>query len=260
MGAIRETAVGAAIGFAFYGTVVVVLRAKKNKREKEQRRHDGMKDTPDDGDVVDDTVSDNKIATAVVPWKRHAKAFASLPLQATVAMPSLVTYLGGGPKFFFGVLNMSSNSTTSTTPTEASSVAAALAQIGAVALSATLFATGSYLLYRTNRLFHEARGTLAPWDPPREFVVTGPYRYVRNPMLSGVNLILASEIIVLGRPGLVGFTAAFLTFNTYYFVTVEEPELSRRYGQDYEAYRKAVPRWIPRMKPYVGPKESRKEQ
>lgn len=96
-------------------------------------------------------------------------------------------------------------------------------------------------------------GTLAPWDPTRRLVVEGPYRHVRNPMIAGVLAILLGEGLLLGSPALLVWCAAFLSINTVYFLLSEEPGLERRFGEEYRAYKAAVPRWIPRRRPWLSP-------
>jgi protein-S-isoprenylcysteine O-methyltransferase Ste14 len=91
------------------------------------------------------------------------------------------------------------------------------------------------------------KGTLAPWDPTQQLVAVGPYRYTRNPMISGVAAMLAGEALFWGSLLLAGWLAAFVTVNQVYFVLSEEPGLARRFGKSYEAYRAAVPRWVPRI-------------
>jgi protein-S-isoprenylcysteine O-methyltransferase Ste14 len=94
------------------------------------------------------------------------------------------------------------------------------------------------------------QGTLAPWDPTRRLVAVGPYRYMRNPMITGVATILAGEALLTGSRSIAIWLALFVVVNHLYFLTVEEPGLARRFGADYEAYRLHVPRWIPRLKPW----------
>ena len=91
------------------------------------------------------------------------------------------------------------------------------------------------------------KGTLAPWDPTRRLVAVGPYRYTRNPMITGVAAMLAGQALFWGSILLAGWLAAFVTVNQVYFVLSEEPGLARRFGESYDAYKAAVPRWIPRM-------------
>jgi protein-S-isoprenylcysteine O-methyltransferase Ste14 len=111
--------------------------------------------------------------------------------------------------------------------------------------------TGIFLLVATIRLFIViGRGTLAPWKPPQKLVVEGPYRYVRNPMISGVSLILAGEAILFSSYCLLLWLIVFFLVNHLYFVLVEEPELVRRFGDEYEIYKQNVPRWLPRLTPW----------
>jgi protein-S-isoprenylcysteine O-methyltransferase Ste14 len=102
------------------------------------------------------------------------------------------------------------------------------------------------------RFATEGKGTLAPWDPPRELVVCGPYRYVRNPMISGVVLVLFGEGLVLFSAPVLGWAVTFLAINFVYIPLLEEPMLSARFGESYEEYRRNVPRLIPRVTPWVG--------
>jgi protein-S-isoprenylcysteine O-methyltransferase Ste14 len=96
------------------------------------------------------------------------------------------------------------------------------------------------------------RGTLAPWDPTRNLVAVGPYRYVRNPMISGVGLILLGEALIWGSTTVGAFLAAFLLINHAYFLLSEEPGLEQRFGEAYRVYKAHVPRWIPRTRPWTG--------
>jgi protein-S-isoprenylcysteine O-methyltransferase Ste14 len=114
-----------------------------------------------------------------------------------------------------------------------------------------LILAGLALVVWTVKLFvTEGRGTLAPWDPTSRLVVRGPYRHVRNPMISGVGTILAGEALLFGSWGLGVLLAIFVAANAIYFPLVEEPGLSRRFGSDYEEYRRHVPRWMPRLRPW----------
>jgi len=100
----------------------------------------------------------------------------------------------------------------------------------------------------TMTLFHrKGKGTAAPWDPPKKLVVAGPYRYVRNPMLSSVFVMLIAEWLLLSAWQLLAFFAVFLAVNMIYFPLIEEKELERRFGEDYLRYKKNVPRYIPRL-------------
>ncbi len=90
------------------------------------------------------------------------------------------------------------------------------------------------------------RGTLAPWDAPRELVATGPYRVVRNPMYVAVTAILAAEAILFRSPAIaVWFVLIAVAFHAF-VVLYEEPSLERTFGESYRAYRRDVRRWMPR--------------
>lgn len=96
------------------------------------------------------------------------------------------------------------------------------------------------------------RGTLAPWDPTRRLVVVGPYRHVRNPMITSVAAILAAEALFVGSWLLGAWLAVFILVNHVYFMSSEEPGLARRFGASYGEYERAVPRWVPRLRPWRG--------
>jgi protein-S-isoprenylcysteine O-methyltransferase Ste14 len=119
------------------------------------------------------------------------------------------------------------------------------------ALGVVLMAVGVVLVVGTVVLFAKVgEGTLAPWDPTRRLVVRGPYRRVRNPMISGVLFIILGEAALFRSVPLLIWFAAVLAVNAVYLPLVEEPGLSRRFGADYEAYRRQVPRWVPRLRPW----------
>ena len=94
------------------------------------------------------------------------------------------------------------------------------------------------------------QGTAAPWNPPKKLVVEGPYRHVRNPMITSVLILLVSEALLLNSWLPMGIFALFLGGNMLYFPLVEEKNLEKRFGQDYLTYKCAVPRWLPRITPY----------
>jgi protein-S-isoprenylcysteine O-methyltransferase Ste14 len=114
-------------------------------------------------------------------------------------------------------------------------------------LGATLLLAGVVLFAWCVLLFARVgRGTLAPWDPTQRLVAVGPYRYVRNPMISGVAAVLAGEALLTGSWVLALWFLLFVAFNYAYFVFAEEPGLERRFGESYREYKARVPRWIPR--------------
>jgi protein-S-isoprenylcysteine O-methyltransferase Ste14 len=101
------------------------------------------------------------------------------------------------------------------------------------------------------RFAGDGKGTLAPWDPPRQLVVTGPYRFVRNPMISGVLFVLFGEaLILLSRPHL-SWALTFLLINAVYIPLLEEPQLKQRFGASYDEYCDHVPRLVPRLSPWT---------
>jgi protein-S-isoprenylcysteine O-methyltransferase Ste14 len=89
------------------------------------------------------------------------------------------------------------------------------------------------------------RGTLAPVDPPRQLVVRGPYRCVRNPMYVGVVVILLGEALLFQSFPLVVYTIFFFVAVQCFVVLYEEPALRRKFGESYEAYCHRVHRWRP---------------
>jgi protein-S-isoprenylcysteine O-methyltransferase Ste14 len=115
------------------------------------------------------------------------------------------------------------------------------------ALGAAMLLAGIALFTWCVSLFARVgRGTLAPWDPTQRLVAVGPYRHVRNPMISGVTFVLAGEALLTGSRVIALWLVLFVAFNYVYFVLVEEPGLARRFGEPYREYKARVPRWIPR--------------
>jgi protein-S-isoprenylcysteine O-methyltransferase Ste14 len=95
----------------------------------------------------------------------------------------------------------------------------------------------------------KGRGTPAPFDPPKELVATGPYRYVRNPMYVGVELALVGNFLWFGYWWMLAYTFFFLVAFHLFILLYEEPALRGKFGDSYEAYLRTVPRWIPRFRP-----------
>jgi protein-S-isoprenylcysteine O-methyltransferase Ste14 len=120
--------------------------------------------------------------------------------------------------------------------------------IGAIRFVGLLpFAIGIGVVLWCNYAFVvRGRGTAAPFDPPRDLVVAGIYRYVRNPMYVSANLITFGIALVWRSAAVLGY-AALLAVAYHLFVTLyEEPKLRRVFGDSYARYCAAVPRWIPR--------------
>ncbi len=89
-------------------------------------------------------------------------------------------------------------------------------------------------------------GTPGLWDSPRRVVVTGPYRWVRNPIYISALLIVVGEAWVFLSPQLLAYAGAMAVFFHLFVTGYEEPRLRRRFGAAYLDYRRAAPRWIPR--------------
>ncbi len=94
--------------------------------------------------------------------------------------------------------------------------------------------------------FLRVKGTPVPFNPPPEVVKTGPYRYARNPMVTGVFLILFGLGFGVGSVSLVFlFTPLYILFNVWELKRVEEPELVKRFGEEYVVYRRRTPMFFP---------------
>ncbi len=89
------------------------------------------------------------------------------------------------------------------------------------------------------------RGTPAPIDPPKELVVRGLYRYVRNPMYVGIILILIGEAWLFGSWVMAVYAASFLTIFNLFVLFYEEPVLEKKFGESYRRYCATTSRWIP---------------
>lgn len=92
------------------------------------------------------------------------------------------------------------------------------------------------------------RGTPAPFDAPRRFVVTGPYRYVRNPMYIGAMTIIAAAGLILRAPSLVVLAGFFWLCTHLFVLRYEEPTLTHQFGDAYRRYKATVRRWLPRWR------------
>jgi protein-S-isoprenylcysteine O-methyltransferase Ste14 len=92
----------------------------------------------------------------------------------------------------------------------------------------------------------EGLGTPAPVAPTEHLVVRGLYHYVRNPMYIANAAIIVGQALLLGQLWLLLYAAAFLAVTAAFVHWYEEPTLTRQFGSEYEAYRRAVPGWWPR--------------
>jgi len=161
---------------------------------------------------------------SVSPW-RHARAIALLPFMNTVIIPSVLLLLSPPPPQW---------------------------PAGATVAGATLVAAGAAHVAHCVRLFIRiGDGTLAPWDPTRELVLAGAYRYSRNPMKAGLFLVLAGEALTTGSAALTAWFACFALGNVLYIRAHEEPGLAKRFGAAYRDYCERVPRWWPAPRSFV---------
>lgn len=115
---------------------------------------------------------------------------------------------------------------------------------------ALVAAGGAVLLAAFARFALQGLGTPAPIAPTRHLVVTGVYRHVRNPIYVALCAVILGQAAILSSAALVLYAAIvwlpFALFARFY----EEPTLARTYGDEYAAYRRAVPAWIPRLRPW----------
>jgi protein-S-isoprenylcysteine O-methyltransferase Ste14 len=102
------------------------------------------------------------------------------------------------------------------------------------------------------RFVREGAGTPSPAAPTTHLLVGGAFRYLRHPMYVATAVIIAGEALAFAQPILLLGAAAYLTAMATLAHTVEEPRLARRFGASYDAYRQAVPGWIPRLRPWDG--------
>jgi protein-S-isoprenylcysteine O-methyltransferase Ste14 len=170
-------------------------------------------------------------------WK-HLRAILLLPFVVAVVVPGVILWLTGPDTLG---LWQSAPATRVVLPV----------------LGGALVCLGLVLMVATIRLFVTVgKGTLAPWNPPQRFVVQGVYRHVRNPMIAGVFFVLLGETVLAASLPLLGWFIVFVVGNAIYIPVAEEPGLVKRFGDDYLAYRRDVPRWIPRVRPWEGGKSA----
>jgi len=111
-----------------------------------------------------------------------------------------------------------------------------------------ILSIGLFLMLWSILHFIKIKGTPVPFNPPPKLVITGPYAYVRNPMLSGVFILLFGFGILFNSISLVFiFTPIFILLNFLELKAIEEPELEKRLGKDYSKYKKRVPMFFPKL-------------
>jgi protein-S-isoprenylcysteine O-methyltransferase Ste14 len=162
-------------------------------------------------------------------WWRHLLSFSLAPVTMTLVIPGLIVWWADvrWPNYDSPVT------------------------IGLLVAGCLLIACGVGMLFWTVYLFDRVgKGTLGVGEvmgQPINLVVRGPYRHVRNPMISGVVAILLGEAAVAASWWLLLWAAIFFTALTTSIQLWEEPHLAKRFGQEYVTYRRNVPRWIPRV-------------
>jgi len=170
------------------------------------------------------------VTTAVLVLIRHLLAIAALPFVVAVVIPTWIS--------------RQDDVALSLAPTLPGRIGQAVGLI-LLAIGVALFAAS------LRRFVVDGKGTLAPWDPPRQLVVRGPYRYVRNPMISGVVFLLFGETLLLLSASLAQWAVSFLAIKLVYIPLFEEPQLKRRFGESYIEYSRHVPRLLPRIRPWT---------
>ena len=163
---------------------------------------------------------------------RHLLSIAALPLTVAVLVP---IWIARGYSVAYSH------------PTTAIAWASVVCGVASLAVGLTLFAAS------LGHFAVKGRGTLAPWDPPKRLVVSGPYRWVRNPMISGVGFVLLAETLILRSMPHAIWTGGFLVVNAIYIPLIEEPSLADRFGDAYREYCRHVHRFWPRLRPWSQP-------
>lgn len=162
-------------------------------------------------------------------WWRHLISFLIAPVTMTVVIPLAIATSTG-----VRVPNLTSP-----------------AQVGLVIIGGLLIVVGLGLFVWTNTLFDRVgKGTLGVGNllgEPVHLVVRGPYRHVRNPMITGVVCILLAEAAITASSSLLLWAAVFFAVLALFIRGWEEPHLAKRYGDEYVEYRRNVPAWIPRL-------------
>tara|TARA_B100000686_G_scaffold319923_1_gene371050 strand:- start:349 stop:870 length:522 start_codon:yes stop_codon:yes gene_type:complete len=116
-------------------------------------------------------------------------------------------------------------------------------------LSIIFLVVGLWLAIWSVKTFYlkGGKGTPGPWNPVTNLIVSGPYRYIRNPMLLGVFFLLISESIIFSSIPILCWFLIFFIGNIFYFKKIEEKDLIKRFGSDYEKYKNNVPMLFPKI-------------
>ena len=126
--------------------------------------------------------------------------------------------------------------------------------LGQTLAAGLLIAAGlTPLLESIIRFIAVGHGTLVPALPPEHLVVSGLYRYVRNPMYVGVLTVISGEALLFWNRDMVNYLAAVWLASHLFVRFYEEPKLTRRFPGEYPRYKSHVPRWLPRVTPWKQP-------
>jgi protein-S-isoprenylcysteine O-methyltransferase Ste14 len=170
-------------------------------------------------------------------WWRHLISILAFPVTMAVVIPALMVAPAGMRPNLGSPLN-----------------------VGLAIIGGLLIAGGLGMWAWTVILFHRVgKGTLgvgSVMGEPVHLVVVGPYRHVRNPMITGVLAILLGEAAVTASASLLVWFAIFLAAQLIAIRFWEEPHLARRHGSEYLEYRQNVPRWIPRISAWAPANQS----
>jgi protein-S-isoprenylcysteine O-methyltransferase Ste14 len=156
---------------------------------------------------------------------RHASSFIA-PILVCIVIPYLVLA-----------------ATKSNSPLFPSLVLAILG--GGISLLGLILALISFRL-----LIKIGNGTIMPWDATKKLVIVSLYRFVRNPMILSILIILLGEATAFSSEWIYIAAVIFFIINTLYFRFSEEPGLEKRFGEEYLEYTRNVPRWMPRTSPW----------
>lgn len=111
---------------------------------------------------------------------------------------------------------------------------------------------GGLLLETFARFALQGLGTPAPIAPSQTLVVTGSYRFVRNPMYLAVLSLIIGQALLLGDVVVLGYGLVMWLIVHLFVLSYEEPTLGASYGDQYDRYRANVRRWLPRVTPWRG--------
>ena len=155
--------------------------------------------------------------------KEWLKAIFILPFNVTIVIPCLILYF---TKFRYNLLHY-----------------------WELIFGILLILLGLSLAIWTMILFHKiGKGTLAPWASTQHLIIEGPYKITRNPMITGILIILFGETLVLNSLYILCWTILFFVINCIHFKLYEEKNLAEKFGDEYLEYKKSVPAWIPKIK------------